>query len=155
MRPLKPLARELSFAAGFAAVSAVGFLADYLALRLGLIAGLGSALARLISLGLAMQVTFALGRWLVFGRRDREGLGGEWWRFMVANAFGGVCNYLVFLALATARWPAGSGISINLILSSGVAYAINYAGARLFVFGRDLAIQPEKIGVGPCTATKG
>jgi hypothetical protein len=106
----------------------------------------------LISLALALQVTFGLSRWLVFGRRGPEGVGAEWWRFMIANGFGGACNYGIFVALTTARWPAGSGPTIALVLSSGAAYAINYAGTRLFVYGRDLTVPPRKDAAGPCTA---
>jgi len=149
MRLPDSLAREASLAAKFAAVSLVGFLADYLALRAGEALGLGAALARLISLALALQVTFALSRWLVFHPSGPRGIAGEWWRFMVANGFGGACNYAIFVALTAARWPVVSGPWAALVLSAGAAYAINYAGTRLFVYGRDLAAAPLKSGVVP------
>jgi putative flippase GtrA len=154
MRLLQPLAREFSLAAKFAVVSLVGFLVDYLALRLGLAVGLGAPLARLISLAVALQVTFGLSHWLVFGRPGRKGIGEEWLRFMVANGFGGACNYAIFLALTAAHWPAGSGVSVAIVLSSSAAYAINYAGTRLFVYGRDLAMPTAKTVVAARVTAK-
>ena len=155
MRLPDSLAREAALAAKFAAVSLIGFLVDYLALRAGEGLGLGPPVARLMSLVLALQVTFGLSHWLVFHPPASRRIAGEWWRFMVANGFGGVCNYAIFVALTAARWPVVSGPSAALILSAGAAYAINYAGTRLFVYGRDLAASPGKPPTAPQPAAEG
>jgi putative flippase GtrA len=139
MKVSEPLAREVGLAAKFGAVSVVGFLADAAILRLGMAAGLGLSLARLISLALAFQITFGLSRRLVFSHPEHGGLAGQWWRYMIANSFGGLCSFAAFVGLTAMKWPFVLGPWIALVLSAGAAFVINYAGARLFVFGRELA----------------
>jgi putative flippase GtrA len=133
------LAGELRLAGKFAAVCVVGFLADAGALRLGLGLGLGATLARLISLALSLQITFGLSQWLVFHPTGQGTLFGHWWRYMVANTFGGLCNLWIFVALMGRERLGAAGPWAALVLSSGAAFLINYAGTRLFVYGRDLA----------------
>lgn len=147
MTSTQPLTRELVLALKFAGVSVIGFLADYGAFRLCHAGGMSAALARLIALLLAMHVTFGLTRWLVFSRHGDRGLAAEWGRFMLANGFGGGCNYLMFVALAATKWPFVSGMSAAFMIAGGTAYVINYAGVRLFVYGQGLA-QPAASGGG-------
>jgi putative flippase GtrA len=149
MRLSEPLAREMGLAAKFGAVSVVGFLVDAGALRLGLIVGLGAPAARLISLAIALQITFALSRRLVFVAPAPGGLAGHWWRYMLANSFGGLCNFGIFVCLTMLKWPVVSGPWTALTLSSGAAYVINYAGTRLFVFGRELAGPRAAVATSP------
>jgi putative flippase GtrA len=149
MKLSTPLAREMGLAAKFGAVSVVGFVADAAALRLGLAAGIGVSLARLISLALAMQITFGLSRRLVFSHPAHGGLGGQWWRYMIANSFGGLCSFAVFVGLTALKWPVVLGPWTALVLSSGAAFVVNYIGTRLFVFGRELARPRQAMAATP------
>ncbi len=137
MRLSQPMVRELSLAVKFAAACLAGFLADLLAFRIGLGLGLAPPLARLIALGAALQVSFVLSRWVVFRGKGRGPLAGEWWRYMVANGSGGLCSFWLFVSLVALNQPVISGPWIALMLSSSVAFVVNYAGTRLFVYGRD------------------
>lgn len=143
------LGRELSLAARFAGVSMVGFLADYGALRGGMALGLGVQLARVVSLGLALQITFALSHALVFRERRHEDLLVEWRRFMLANGFGGLCNYWIFVSLMMVHWTGVFGSWTALMLAAGMSYAINYAGTRLFVYGRAAGSSVPRIAIAP------
>jgi putative flippase GtrA len=143
------LRAELGLAARFAAVCMVGFAFDAAGLRLGVLAGLVPAAARLISLIVSLQVTFALSRWLVFHVLGRGGVAGQWARYMLANGFGVLCNLWIFVSLVGLRWPAGLAIWAPLMLSSGAAFVTNYAGTRLFVFGRGLAAAQTKAAPAP------
>jgi putative flippase GtrA len=151
MRVSEPLAREIRLAAKFGLVSVIGFAVDAGVLHLGIDVGLGRPAARLISLAIALQITFALSRRLVFTTPGQGSLAGHWWRYMIANSFGGLCNFGVFVGLTALKWPLISGLWVALALSSGAAYVINYAGTRLFVFGRDLAGQrgPDAAAAAP------
>jgi putative flippase GtrA len=135
---------ELGLAARFAAVCMAGLFIDAMGLRLGLGAGLRAGPARLISLVASLQVTFALSRWLVFHLLGRGGVMGQWARYMLANGFGILCNLWIFVGLLGLRWPAGLALWAPLLLSSSAAFVTNYAGTRLFVFGRGLALAQGK-----------
>jgi len=138
MRLSEPLAQELMLAAKFAVACLIGFLADILAFRVGLDLGLGPRVARLIALALALQVSFGLSRWLVFGADRRGPILQEWARFMLANGLGGFCNFSLYVSLLAFKLPVVSGRWTALILSSSLAYFINYAGTRLLVYGKSV-----------------
>jgi putative flippase GtrA len=97
---------------------------------------LGPAWARLISLSLAMQVTFAINRTHVFRFRGREGLPRQWCAYMATNGIGNFCNYWIFVTLSSLHGRMVSEPFVALPISAFAAYMINYAGARLVVFGR-------------------
>ena len=143
MTPSRPLTRELNLAIRFAGVSFVGFAADALVLKGGLFLGLGAEISRIASLLVGLQVTFFLSRWLVFNDNPPRTLRRDWWRFLVANTFGSLCNLAIFVAMTRAPWPDlpdpwpdPSAPWVALVVSAGAAYLINYAGTRLFVYGR-------------------
>ena len=153
----RPLTRELSLAVRFAAVSLVGFAADALGLKLGLMAGVAAEPSRLASLLVALQVTFFLSRRLVFNDNPPGSLARDWWRFMVANTFGVLCNLGLFVAMTRAPWPDlpdpwpdPSAPWVALVVSATIAYVINYAGTRLFVYGR-----AQSAGAAKATARGG
>lgn len=148
MRLSEPLVRELTLAAKFAAACMIGFVADAVAFRAGLDLGLDSPLARVIALGLALQVSFALSRWLVFRVAARGPIVREWWRYMVANGFGSFCNLAMFASLVTVKWPLLSRLPVAFVASSTAAFIINYAGTRLFVYGKGLAATRDRAVTG-------
>ena len=141
MKLSQPLARELTLAVTFAVACLVGFLADLLAFKVALALGLGSSPARFIALGVAIQVSFVHSRWVVFRAGDHASLTREWARYMVANGLGALCNFWMFVTLVALKWPVISDRWVALVAASSAAYAINYAGTRLFVFGRGRTIK--------------
>jgi len=130
---------ERALAARHAAVSLVGFAVDAAVLRGAIALGLEPAWARVASLALAMHVTFLANGCFVFRclRRDR-GLLRQWFAYLLANAFGNLCNYWIFVTLVSLHRPWLSRPIVALACASLTAWGINYAGARLLVFGAEL-----------------
>lgn len=129
------LVEEAGLAAKFGAVGLVGFAVDAVLLKIGLMMGLGPAWARLISLVCAMQVTFAINRCLVFRCRDTP-IVRQWLTYMGSNGFGNFCNYWIFVTLSSLHGQWAASPFVAMPASAFCAYLINYAGARLVVFGR-------------------
>jgi dolichol-phosphate mannosyltransferase len=128
-------AKEAGLAAKFAAVGLIGFAVDALLLRIGLSFGLSIAAARLISLICAMQVTFAINGLHVFRCLTRAKCVKQWVGYMTTNGFGNLCNFWIFITLMSLHQPVLSNFWLALGVSSMAAYLINYASARLLVFG--------------------
>ncbi len=131
-----PLAREMALASKFAAVCLIGFGADVATLWAAMRLGVNLPVSRLLALLVALQVTFILSRRLVFRTAGAGARGREWSRFMIANGFGGLCNFGLFVGFTTSHWPWISNPWVALVTASSIAYAINYAGTRLFVYRR-------------------
>jgi putative flippase GtrA len=115
-------------------------------LKIGLVLGQSAEVSRVLSLLVALQVTFFLSRRLVFTDNPPGTFGRDWWRFMVANTFGSLCNLAIFVAMTRAPWPDlpdpwpdPSAPWVALLVSASIAYVINYLGTRLFVYGRTLS----------------
>ena len=101
--------REAPLALKFGAVGCLGFVTDAVVLKLGLAAGLTPAAARLLSLFLAMQVTFTVNGLLVFRCLEAAKLPRQWAGYMGSNGLGNLCNYLIFLGLVHSSLPLLSG----------------------------------------------
>jgi putative flippase GtrA len=129
-------ADEAELAMKIGAVGLVGFAVDAVLLRAGLALHLTAAIARLLSLALAMQVTFAINRTFVFKCEGREGLVRQWCAYMATNGFGNLCNYWIFVTLSSLHGRVVSQWFVALPAAAFSAYLINYAGVRLVVFGR-------------------
>ena len=129
-------AHEAGLAIKFAAVGLVGFTVDAILLKAGLALHMGPAWARLISLTLAMQVTFTVNRMHVFHCWGQPGLMRQWCAYMATNGFGNFCNYWIFVTLSSLHGRLVSEPFVALPISAFAAYLINYAGVRLVVFGR-------------------
>lgn len=126
---------EAGLAAKFAAVGLIGLAVDATLLRAGLFFGLSAAVARIISLICAMQVTFAINGLRVFHCLTRAKLAKQWAGYMAANGLGNLCNFWIFVALISLHDKVVSNAWVALATSSCAAYVINYAGTRLLVFG--------------------
>ena len=126
---------EAGMAVKFAAVGLLGLLTDVILLRLGMTVGLSAAMARAISLLCAMQVTFAINSVAVFRCLTPKKLARQWAGYMVTNGFGNFCNYWIFVSLVSFHRPFVSNPYVALPVGAAAAYVINYAGARLLVFG--------------------
>lgn len=140
------LVEEFRLALCFGAVGIVGFCVDAGLLRLGLGVGLAAWSARIISLFCAMQATFAINRLRVFKRAEHPPLARQWTAYMLANGLGNFCNYWIFLTLVSTRWPGVSNHYAALAIGSLSAWLINFAGTRLFVFPRIVAIRQAPDG---------
>ena len=133
----RPQARaELATAACHAAVSLAGFGVDFAVLHAAMSFGLEPAWARVISLACAVHVTFLLNGAFVFRclRWERR-LVRRWGVYMATNAFGNLCNYWIFVTLVSLHHAILSRPVVALGLAAFSAWLINYAAARLVVFG--------------------
>jgi putative flippase GtrA len=133
----KDTAAEAGLAAKFACVGLVGFTVDALCLRGGLMLHLSPAIARLVSLALAMQVTFTINRMLVFRCDGCDGIVRQWAAYMATNGCGNFCNYWIFVTLSSLHGEPVSQWFIALPIAALSAYLINYAGVRFVVFSRE------------------
>ena len=133
----RPQARaELMVAACHAGVSLAGFAVDFAVLHAVMSLGLEAAWARVISLACAVHVTFVLNCALIFRclRWERRLL-HRWAAYMVSNAFGNLANYWIFVTLVSLHQAIVSRPVVALCVASLSAWLINYAAARLLVFG--------------------
>jgi putative flippase GtrA len=133
----RPKARvELAVAAQHAGVSLVGFAVDFGILHAAMRAGLEPAWARVVSLALAVQATFLLNTAYVFRcLRWEPRLARRWAAYMVSNGFGNLCNYWIFVTLVSLHHPPVSRPTVALCIAALTAWVINYAAARLLVYG--------------------
>lgn len=119
----------------FLFVGAIGFLVDAMALLL-LVHGasMSPVWARIPSLLIAITTTWWLHRhFTFFWARANAPSGGEWLRFVCANALGNGINLCIYWALIGS---VGWGILPSLAVASIVAAAINYGMSARWVFKR-------------------
>ena len=118
----------------FAVVGALGFATDAGLLALGLRAGLSIGIARAISLGVALHLTFLLNGLFVFATLRRSALPRQWASYMLANGAGALCNYLVFISLIASRAPVLSDRPVAFVAAAVIALGVNFTGSRLVAF---------------------
>lgn len=141
---------ELRLAAKHIATSVGGFAVDFILLHLAMQGGLEAAWARVISLACAVNVTFVLNGHFVFG-----GFGSgrrvlrQWLTYVVTNGFGNLCNYWIFVTLVSLHHPIVSRPAAALGAAALSAWALNFAAARLLVFGRGLRSRRRAQRAGP------
>jgi putative flippase GtrA len=123
---------DLSSFIRFCAVGAVGFAVDA-GVLMALLALYPDALigARLVSILVALTLTWALNRRHTFGSRDPK-MFVEWSRFAGVNGLGAILNFAVYSALLY-TFP-GTPPLAALAAGSALALAFNYLGSRRFVF---------------------
>ena len=119
----------------FSGVALIGLAVSALVLHLGLEAGLRAWAARLIALLCAMNVTFLVNGRFVFRALTRERFFAQWGAYTANSAFGNFCNYWVFVTLESTHRPVIGNPYVALVAGSITAWAINFTGARLLVFG--------------------
>lgn len=118
----------------FALVGGLGFATDAAVLAFLLeISPLGAFLARILSIGCAMAVTWLCNRTLTFQASGR-GVLQEGARYGAVAIAVSVFNYLVYGGLLLAI-PALSPLAA-LVVSSGAAMALSYLGYARLVFDR-------------------
>ncbi len=133
---VKPgLSRERKTALQYCAVSLLGFAVDAAILRVGLSFG-APAWVRVVSLAIAMQVTFTANGLFVFRTLTWRTLPRQWISYMLTNGFGNFCNYWIFVTLVSLRWAIISDPMIALCAGAFIAWVMNFACARFLVFGK-------------------
>jgi putative flippase GtrA len=126
--------RRHSLKGKYLLVSACGFGTDLAVLKLGILLGLEPAWARVLSLICAMQLTFGLNGFLVFRGFEHGRISHQWVRYMATNAFGNLCNLLVFTTLLSLHQRVLSNHLLAVSVGGVVACCGNYAGTRWLVF---------------------
>ncbi len=119
----------------YSLVAGVGLVTDGCVLTLLEHFGMEPAWARVFSLASAMQVTFWINGLWVFRCLTRRGWVPAWLGYMATSGFGNFCNYFAFVGLVSLHSPLWSNRWLDLTLGGILAWSINYACARLLVFG--------------------
>ncbi|TIX44959.1 MAG: GtrA family protein [Mesorhizobium sp.] len=120
--------------ARFIVAGGIGFVADAAALWLVLtIAPVGPFVARIISIGFALSVTWLINRHLTFSPSSR-GVAQEGARYGGVGIATSVVNYLVYCAMLFAL-PMVSPL-IALAVASLIAMALSFLGYSKLVFDR-------------------
>ena len=133
---VKPgLSQERKTALMYSAVSLLGFAVDAAILRVGLMF-IEPAWVRVISLAIAMQVTFTVNGLFVFRTLTWRTLPRQWLSYMLTNGFGNFCNYWIFVTLVSLRWAIISDPMIALCGGAFIAWMMNFLCARFLVFGK-------------------
>ncbi len=127
---------EGRLALSYSLVAGVGLITDGSVLTLLEHFGMEPAWARVLSLTTAMQVTFWINGLWVFGCLTRKSWGPAWLGYMATSGAGNFCNYWAFVTLVSLHNPIWSNRWLDLTLGGVLAWTINYACARLLVFGR-------------------
>ncbi len=124
----------------FCCVGSIGFLTDYVIMEFLVHHGVDVRIARLISIAVAMQVTYILHGRVTYRNHTRRGF-KTWLTFITTNLLGVSINYLLFLgalvllAFDSARMNRLSAV----VIGTSVALFFNY------VMNQKFAFQPEKI----------
>ena len=120
--------------ARFVFAGAVGFVADAAALWLLLaVTPLGAFVARLLSIGFALCVTWQINRHLTFSPSSR-GVAQEGARYGGVGIATSIVNYVVYCAILFAL-PAMPPL-VALAIASLVAMALSFLGYSRLVFDR-------------------
>jgi putative flippase GtrA len=119
----------------FCIVGVIGFCTDYGVLELAVMSGLIVALARALSLIVAMHVTYILNG--SFTYRDHHGFTRRSWaQYMVTNLTGACVNYVVFMLVLTYIDSVDASINrlVAIVCGTGIALWFNYWANRRFAF---------------------
>lgn len=138
--------RGLTLLAKYCGVSLTGFVIDVVVLRVAIHFGMEPAWGRVLSLILAMHVTFVLNGLHVFGGLERRKVVRQWAWYMLSNGFGNVMNYWIFLTLVSTHWPVIANPTFAVGVGSVSAWVFNFTATRLLVFRRLAAPKPPDAG---------
>jgi putative flippase GtrA len=137
----------------------VGFATDAILLQVLVVAGMEAAWARVISLLVAMQVTFLINGLHVFRTLQWARLPRQWASYMLTNGFGNFWNYWIFVTLVSTHWPFLSNRLCALSIAAFTAWLMNYASTRFLVFRRaahwTAAVGRSRRGGAPLSPTIG
>lgn len=127
-------AERLTRLASFVVAGAIGFLTDAGVLHLLITyTAVGPYLARIVSIALAMMVTWQINRRITFGHSGRSAL-DEGVRYTFVGSLGAALNYAVYAALIYAIPPIQPVAAV--VAASLAAMVFSYFGYSRLVFGR-------------------
>ena len=126
---MRPESSYIVGLARFTCVGAFGLLVDCTALYAALWAGLGLYDGRLVSFVTAATFTWYLNRSFTFAVRERPST-REWFRFLLANSFGGLVNLGVYSILVAAFTVIAEVPAIAVVAGSICGLLINYRLSR-------------------------
>ncbi len=121
----------------FLSVGGLGFLLDAAVFQGGLWLGAEPVPARLVSAALAVTLTWALNRHLVFETAGVARQATEYLRYVVVQALGLSINLGVFFLLIAVSELAARIPIFALCGGAAAAIVFNYLGARYCVFRKD------------------
>ena len=119
----------------FALVGCLGFVVDAAVLKGALGLGAGLLSGRLASYLAAATTTWYANRRFTFAMEVPPSL-GEWWRFLLGNAVGGLTNYGVYAVLVRSLPFFAANPVLAVAVGSLSGLVINFALSRRFVFRR-------------------
>ena len=121
----------------YCVVGGVGFVVDTDAL-LALVHGAGAApvVAKILSFGLSIQVTFQLNRLWTFETTRHDSAWRAFATYLWVQSAGAVCNVAVFTVLTSVLPPPfDRQLLLCAAVSAGAGLLVNYIGASRLVFG--------------------
>ena len=121
----------------FLSVGGFGFLLDVAVFQGLLWLGVEPVPARLVSAAMAVTLTWALNRRLVFRTSGVARRGSEYIRYVVVQAFGFSINLGVFFFLIAVNELAARIPVLAVVGGAASAIVFNYLGARYCVFRKE------------------
>jgi putative flippase GtrA len=121
----------------FAIVGAFGFFVDASALTLALFLGAGFFGGRVVSFLCAVTATWYANRTFTFASKDSR-LVREWFRFLSANAIGGLVNYLIYAVLVSTVPLCEAHPTLAVAAGSAAGLACNFTLSSKFVFAKSM-----------------
>ena len=120
----------------FVVVGTAGFLADTgVLLAIVHASGINPVIAKMLSFGVAVVLTFELNRRWAFGNVRHENLRTAFAAYLGVQSTGFLCNSAAF-ALSIYLLPVPfNNILLCSVIASALALFVNYAGAKHLVFG--------------------
>jgi putative flippase GtrA len=115
-------------------VGAAGFLVDAGVLQLAMFLATGLYLGRLVSYLAAATFTWFLNRHYTFAATRSNARGGEWSRFLAANAIGGLVNYSVYAAMVAGFSRIAALPALGVAAGSIAGLVINFTLSKRLVF---------------------
>jgi putative flippase GtrA len=124
--------------ARFAIAGVAGLAVDVAVLYLALALGLGFYAGRVVSFLCAVYATWQINRRYTFAAVDAVAPWRQWWRYLAAMMGGGLVNYTAYSAVIAFGPRAAPWLTVAVAVAIGslAGMAVNFAGARLFVFKR-------------------
>lgn len=121
----------------FCIVGGIAFMADYALLELFVRLGTGTATARMVSLALALHVSYFLHG--VFTYRGHRGYTrATWLQFMGSNILGALINYGLFLLVVALAPFADDRFTrlAGMVIGTAISMGFNYWANKRFAFAR-------------------
>jgi len=119
----------------FGLVGIAGFVVDVAVLYAALtLLGSGPYIGRGMSYLAAASSTWYLNRRVTFADRRSAAIGGEWLRFVLFNAAGGILNYSTYAAYLHYMGSSGLAPATGVALGSLVGLCLNFGLSRQLVF---------------------